>query len=435
MKKLLKESYSDEELLTFLKTKLGLLDNKKVFKKEDSTNLNDLTDETIDYLKNIKKDNIRKFSTIKLNNAWLTVRGASQTRRDLTNRLPAYLFMYFTDGTFVEGSTKDTIKKYKGPKLEKSIIDKKLSEIKDELNSLGLVNIIDIKNPDKKDGKCLIVSLKEPTSINAAQNIVKEAFTETNDSFFSKLTKTFEKAFSKPESVTLTDYLFDSTSEIQMYWTKEEEDIASEILAKVSIKKDTNKKSTNSNNQNQEKPKKVTKKSFSRTFFGKQAKEFIKDTSKLQSFEDARAELAKDWNDKDAAVVMSNVANIMKHTYTKDKAELTKRLRDMNLIEKVNKTKKLIEYTVDDYYNNILGMFRFDLLKDTVFTDKEECMYAGLGMKDLLELLNDVIPIYLGVENLQDAYTVLENATAPEAKEYKDLLDTCIENAQFVDAN
>lgn len=434
MQRLLKESYSDEELINFLKTKLGLLDTKKVFKKENSTSLNDLTDETIDYLKNIKKDNIRKFSTTKLNNAWLTVRGASQTRRDLSSRLPAYLFMYFTDGTFVEGSTKDSIKKYTGPKLEKTVIDQKLSEIKDDLNSLGLVNIVDLKNPNNKDGKCLIVSLKETTSVVSAQNIVKEAFTNTSDNIFSKLTKSFEKAFKKPENVTLTDYIFDSSSEIQMYWTKEEEDIATEILTKASSsKKEINKKDIDT--QNQEKPKKATKKSFNRTFFGKQAKEFIKDTSKLQNFEDARAELAKDWNDKDAATVMSNVANIMKHTYTKDKAELTKRLRDMNLIEKVSKTKKLLEDTTDNYYNDLLSMFQFDLLKNAVFTDREECMYAGLGMKDLLDLLNDVLPTYIGVENLEDAYTILDNATLPEAKDYKILLDTCVENAKFVDEN
>lgn len=433
MQRLLKESYSDEELINFLKTKLGLLDTKKVFKKENSTSLNDLTDETIDYLKNIKKDNIRKFSTTKLNNAWLTVRGASQTRRDLSNRLPAYLFMYFTDGTFVEGSTKDSIKKYTGPKLEKNVIDQKLSEIKDDLNSLGLINVVDLKNPNNKDGKCLIVSLKENTSITVAQNIIKEAFTNTSDNIFSKLTKSFEKAFKKPESVTLTDYIFDTSSEIQMYWTKEEEDIATEILSKVSNKKDTEK--TNINTQNQEKPKKTTKKSFNRTFFGKQAKEFIKDTSKLQNFEDARAELAKDWNDKDAATVMSNVANIMKHTYTKDKTELTKRLRDMNLIEKVNKTKKLLENTTDNYYNDLLSMFQFDLLRNSVFTDREECVYAGLGMKDLLDFLNDVLPTYIGIENLEDAYSVLENATLPETNDYKTLLDICVENAKFVDEN
>lgn len=426
----LKEEYSKEDLLNFLKTKLGLLDSNEVF-KSDKKDISNLTNSTITYLKNIKENGIRKYKTTKVNNAWLNVRGASATRRELKSRLPAYIFMYFTDGTFIEGSLENEIKLYKGAKIDNDTLKKKFDELEDDLSTFGLVNNYPVQNLNKnlRDGLCLLISLKSKDMTNNVQTLLNDSFVEDDSGLLKKInkfSKMFINAIKKPENVSLKDFTFISNSEIQMYWTKEEADIATEILNSIKPQNNKQKKEPVKNSEIQ----KTKKKSFNKTYFGKQAKEFIKDTSKLQNFEDARNELYTDWNDKDAAVVMSNVANIMKHTYTKDKAELTKRLRDMNLIERVNKTKKLIENKYDD----LLGMFRWDLLENSPLADPAESLMSGLGTEDLLDLLDEVAPTYLGIKSVEDIYDILDHSTDPNTEYYRKLLDDVVANAELADS-
>lgn len=426
----LKEGYSKEDLLNFLKTKLGLLDSNEVF-KSDKKDISNLTNSTITYLKNIKENGIRKYKTTKVNNAWLNVRGASATRRELKSRLPAYIFMYFTDGTFIEGSLENEIKLYKGAKIDKDTLKKKFDELEDDLSTFGLVNNYPVQNLNKnlRDGLCLLISLKSKDMTNNVQTLLNDSFVEDDSGLLKKInkfSKMFINAIKKPENVSLKDFTFISNSEIQMYWTKEETDIATEILNSIKPQNNKQKKEPVKNSEIQ----KTKKKSFNKTYFGKQAKEFIKDTSKLQNFEDARNELYTDWNDKDAAVVMSNVANIMKHTYTKDKAELTKRLRDMNLIERLNKTKKLIENKYDD----LLGMFRWDLLENSPLADPAESLMSGLGTEDLLDLLDEVAPTYLGIKSVEDIYDILDHSTDPNTEYYRKLLDDVVANAELADS-
>lgn len=426
----LKEEYSKEDLLNFLKTKLGLLDSNEVF-KSDKKDISNLTNSTITYLKNIKENGIRKYKTTKVNNAWLNVRGASATRRELKSRLPAYIFMYFTDGTFIEGSLENEIKLYKGAKIDKDTLKKKFDELEDDLSTFGLVNNYPVQNLNKnlRDGLCLLISLKSKDMTNNVQTLLNDSFVEDDSGLLKKInkfSKMFINAIKKPENVSLKDFTFISNSEIQMYWTKEEADIATEILNSIKPQNNKQKKEPVKNSEIQ----KTKKKSFNKTYFGKQAKEFIKDTSKLQNFEDARNELYTDWNDKDAAVVMSNVANIMKHTYTKDKAELTKRLRDMNLIERLNKTKKLIENKYDD----LLGMFRWDLLENSPLADPAESLMSGLGTEDLLDLLDEVAPTYLGINSVEDIYDILDHSTDPNTEYYRKLLDDVVANAELADS-
>lgn len=439
--RVLRESYSEEDLITYIGTKLGLVDTKSVFKSGDNTNVNNLTDSTIEYLKKIHESGVREFKTVKVNNAWLTVKGASAARRNLKEQLAAYTFMYFTDGNFVEGSTKAGIKKYKSLKIDKDILSQKFEDLQDTLSAFGLVNVYPVQNTAEglKDGMCLILSIKLTESnsvINTIQQQVKGVFSSDEDEdFLAKLSKTFISAFNKPVVTDLKAFEFLSSSLIKMYWTQEEEEIAEAILGLVrdrsSKKTNTDSKDQSDTNKNSSTKTKTKKKSFKKTFFGKQAQTVIKDPNKLQSFEDAVKELASDWNDKDAAVVAGNVANIMKHSYTKDKAELTKRLRDINLIEKVNRTKRLLENTYDD----ILEMFNFDLLENSVFSDKDECLLAKMGMRDLLNLLDDVAPTYLGIYSIVDIYEILDNSSDSRSGYYKELLDTCIENAKYVDQN
>ena len=87
------------------------------------------------------------------------------------------------------------------------------------------------------------------------------------------------------------------------------------------------------------------------------------------------------------------------------------------------------KFTADDIFDK----FDVSQLTDTVFMDREECKNAKCGMEEFTDLMWEVAPTWLGVQNPDDVREVCRRAKNPQAKAFLEAFETAMENAKFTD--
>lgn len=468
----LKEEYTQKELLEFMQIKLGIKDPLSHFKDSNDYSFSNLDDETKKYLQDVINNPIREFHTNNVFNAFLVTRGKSKSRRDLNTTLSAYIFIYLENGGFIDGTQSNNITLYKfNDKFDDAVIDQRLKIAANTAKSKkGLINFFSVDWKDNTNllkklkgnsfsGKGVIVSLPEGTSLSDA-DLIKKTFRETftdfkldnqKKSIFQKALKKLQKIFDEQGTkIDLKGSILtaEDNNKIQMYWTKEEKDLAKEILTEANVKSpnkdskqkpkntDTTSNTKDSNSEsittdNTSKPK-TKAKSFSKTSLGYQMKKHwgIHDP-KYMNAQKARQGLKNDWNKEDAKTILKSFEDIMDNLNT-DKTKFTKALRDQNLIEK--KVKDLRKQLKEEN-ENVLSMFNMKALENSVFMDKDTCLDCGYGEPELNAFLRrEVFPSYLGYDEVEDATELFDRIGTPEALQYKKELYTALENAKWVDS-
>lgn len=87
------------------------------------------------------------------------------------------------------------------------------------------------------------------------------------------------------------------------------------------------------------------------------------------------------------------------------------------------------KFTADD----IFEACRFDMIRDTVFLNRDQCVEAKCGMNELADLCMEVFPTWLGINTIDQGMEMLSKAKNPAARHYIRLMQTAIDNAKWTD--
>lgn len=460
VKNKLKEAYTHQEYLELMKTKLGIVDILHSFSKENSTDFKELKKDVIDVLKSAANDEIREYSTTKLNNAWLSVRGASGVRRNLDKKQPAYIFVYLNNNSIFDGTNGKNVYLYKlNTKLDQDQLNQRFEIALQTVKGKGLINKFEVSKGSLQ-GEGVIISFKPDSTssdTSTAQKAFRDAFLNFKLDNKSKepsilnnlkgIANNLKKAFEKPQKVDLKPFSISKTENksgnIEMYWTPEEKSLAKEIIDTNGLndilaadddvaQAQKTSKDTPADDKAADKPKsqKLSKNGFAQKILAKYKTQGGGKSDQYKRFKKAREDLKTGWNKEAAREILKDISAVADSYAFSSKEKVTKDLRNLGLIE--SKQKKLKE--MKDKNDNLITLMNFDILEDSVFEDKDECLATRSGMSSLLELLDEIVPTFLGIESLDDLYDVLRNANDLNAIYYEQLLDTAIENAKFVDS-
>ena len=249
----LNEALTMTKVKELLQTKLGCLsdnsnaDVEELFSEDDET----LDKTAIEELEAIASGKVkeRHLNTTYLKKAWITVRGANQKIRKLDSKQGAYLFAYMNNGDLIEGISGSGVLKYhvdlKDLKAEE--IHKRFEDAKASIETDGLVNNFSVVGPKQEKGEAIIITLDKKTAstkISELQSTFREVFTAPpkDTSKDNKLVKLIKKAVAglkdlfnpkNGKTVNLLGYKIQGATDVQMYYSQEEVDLAKNILARV----------------------------------------------------------------------------------------------------------------------------------------------------------------------------------------------------------
>ena len=249
----LNEALTMTKVKELLQTKLGCLsDNSNADVEELFSEDGETLDKTaIEELEAIASGKVkeRHLNTTYLKKAWITVRGANQKIRKLDSKQGAYLFAYMNNGDLIEGISGSGVLKYhvdlKDLKAEE--IHKRFEDAKASIETDGLVNNFSVVGPKQEKGEAIIITLDKKTAstkISELQSTFREVFTAPpkDTSKDNKLVKLIRKAVAglkdlfnpkNGKTVDLLGYKIQGATDVQMYYSQEEVDLAKNILARV----------------------------------------------------------------------------------------------------------------------------------------------------------------------------------------------------------
>lgn len=370
----LNEDFSEDQLKEYLKTKLGCLvaggkiEVTDLFNSPDDqsfTNLkNDVKQKLLDVAEGKEKE--RTLKTKLLKKAWITLRGANANIRNLNDKQGAYLFAYTKDGTVVEGVSGSKVYGWKiGVKnLDETEIQNRFEKALQVIDNSACVNSVKINSPAQ--GEAVLVTLDRNKSLGDINNIQKafrEAFTETDDSeknilgkLFGAVVKTFQELFAKPGApVDLSDYELMETTEIKMFYSEEEVEVAKEIIGLMGDIEKSDDKSPDEDSSEDEPKAKKPRTGFSSTTFGNRLRKVKAKYPKLYKAASYEAgKLKDDWNQESASVILDAASKAIKNSNWKDKKKLGDVLRQVNLIESEKSFKNDEELSDQEWIDQII---------------------------------------------------------------------------------
>ena len=249
----LNEALTMTKVKELLQTKLGCLsDNSNADVEELFSEDGETLDKTaIEELEAIASGKVkeRHLNTTYLKKAWITVRGANQKIRKLDSKQGAYLFAYMNNGDLIEGISGSGVLKYhvdlKDLKAEE--IQIRFEDAKASVETDGLVNNFSVVGPKQEKGEAIIITLDKKTAstkISELQSTFREVFTAPpkDTSKDNKLVKLIKKAVAglkdlfnpkNGKTVDLLGYKIQGATDVQMYYSQEEVDLAKNILARA----------------------------------------------------------------------------------------------------------------------------------------------------------------------------------------------------------
>lgn len=404
----LQEGLTSVEAKKLLKTKLGCLqpsgsvDEEKINHLFEDEEQKTLTDEATKVLEDIasSKQKIRIYTTNRLSNAWITIRGANSEIRKLDSHLGAYLFAYLDNGDILEGISGSGVTKYHVD-LKDLTLDDIHSRFEDALSSIDmkdkiLVNNLKIKGPKNEAGEVALFGISKKASIseiNDLQKTFRTVFTKEPDNTKGLVSlikkagkKVLDRLFNPKEGKVVllggkgdNYYKIIGSNEVKMYYSKEEVDVARMILQKYTLTKpakDLEIESSEeglSDNHPEEKPSKDTE-NFQTTEF---EKESPTEPGKSK-FKVATENLGKEWNSEDAQFALKTVSEIMNKTdKIKSKEDLGAFLKKKHIIESEEKS---FEYDLEeDDKKFVRGIIR------SIFTTENKEEMTSEKLSDLLE--------------------------------------------------